>query len=543
MSAGLKKTFETLSASDNEASVPVLLWALNLPHGEIQEGALRAILDRRSLTGQREVIRRMHQISERWRQIIDEHRGRMTQALRNAVLDSDDQMCRNGCQAILWFREYDLIPTLVNACEDDANPHAELAAQTLLSLTDLLYEELSGTPDYRPRRDPQLVRRNIAVSLEESVKRFPKHKRREPIEAFLQLAGRDNSTLMQILCDPRHSSYMSVIQMLTHSTRPSIMRLILSYLDSPQAPSALVNVMVHRTDRRFIDNLLRRVGREPSAAARGNLKHASSIAWLRDSLEILEQFDDAAQHSALQLVLATSMRSTEAFTIIKYLLQNGAPGGRRAAIEALSPIGGADANQLVQQCADDADPQVQAAALSQFRQRGITGALATLIAKLDSPHSVVRKAVQQNLVEFSFARYLSAFDTLAEDVRRSTGMLVCRVDPQSFALLQQELTSSQGKRRLRALAMARYMRACEQVETVVRELLLDTDRLVRAEACRTLGECRTATARDALGIAAQDNSVTVREAAQAALDNIGTLSASVPPLHTPTINLESTPVS
>src|SRR5262249_28976257 len=157
----------------------------------------------------------------------------------------------NGCQAILWFREYDLIPALINAFEDEANPHASLAAETLLSLSELLYEELAGPRDLHPRRDPQLVRRNVTGSLEQSVLRYGRHRRVEPIEAYLMLAGRDNAALKMILLDPLHSSYLALIDSLTHSPRSGVMRLLLSFLEDPQAPSAALTALAHRTDRKF----------------------------------------------------------------------------------------------------------------------------------------------------------------------------------------------------------------------------------------------------------------------------------------------------
>src|SRR5581483_7926987 len=100
--------------------------------------------------------------------------------------------------------------------------------------------------DYRVRRDPQLVRKNVRTSLEQSVQRFIKHKRQEPIEAFLVLAARDNATLMQILLDPHHPSYLPVVQTLTHSPKPGVMRLLLGYLDDPQSPSAVIQAILHR---------------------------------------------------------------------------------------------------------------------------------------------------------------------------------------------------------------------------------------------------------------------------------------------------------
>ena len=42
---------------------------------------------------------------------------------RNAVLGNDASLCQNACQAIVWFKEYDLLPALIVAAEDQSHPN------------------------------------------------------------------------------------------------------------------------------------------------------------------------------------------------------------------------------------------------------------------------------------------------------------------------------------------------------------------------------------------------------------------------------------
>jgi HEAT repeat protein len=520
VSHGLKTTLQLLSTTENEAAVTVLIPALDSPEQSIREGALRAILDRRSLVGQREILRRMHVLDDRWKEIINERRGRMAHALRDAVLGSDPQMCANGCQAILWFREYDLIPALINAFEDDANPHAGLAAETLLSLAELLYDELAGPRDLHPRRDPQLVRRNVTGSLELSVLRYSRHRRVEPIEAYLMLTGRDNATLKMILLDPLHGSYLAVIDSLTHSPRSGVMRLLLSFLEDPHAPSAALTALAHRTDRKFIDHLLRKIGSEPSVHAKFNLKHVESFTWLKGETSLLANLDDAGQHSAVQLIVASGMPRQAVFLVLAQLATRGKLGGRRAAVSALAAFNGAEANVICLKALEDEDPQVRALALGQLRQRGIPGALSTLIEHIDSPFPVIRNAVRDSLSEFTFKRYVAAFDMLEDEVRRTTGALVKKVDPATIPGLREELHSPSRRRRTRALNVTAVLDLAPVLEDALMELLADEDHLIRVEAARTLARCNSEEVREALRRAASDSSVAVQEAATKSLREI-----------------------
>ena len=518
MSEALTTTFELLAKTGNEAAVQVLTAALDSRHVAIQEGALRAILARRSAAGGRELLRRLHTLPPQWQEIVRENHGRMTGPLRDALLGTDRQMFANACRAAVWFREYDLTATLLNLLEDPRRQNADLAGETLLELAGVLYDELAAPPDYGNRRDPQLVREHVVSSIEDSVKRFARHRRRESIEAFLCLAGHDHVTLRQILRDPHDARFLIVIEILSTSPRRGVMRLLLNLLDDPQAPSAALSVVAKRADPEFVEPLLRRIGQELSPTIAGNLRRIDSIAWLGSAETVLGPLDDAAQDAAVRMAMASATPRLQVFSLIRHLMLRGTPGGRRAAAEALREFSGAEANDLVLAALDDPDPGVQAAAAAQLRHRGIPGSLTRLIGLIDSPHAVVRQAARESLGEFTFERFLRAFDMLEdEEARRSTAMLVHKVDPQTIPSLREEMESRGRIRRLRGLAIARILGVGKQLEPVVIELLQDEDHMVRAEAAAALAGCTSHASRWALHGALGDRSSAVKVAAGASL--------------------------
>ena len=111
-----------------------------------------------------------------------------------------------------------------------------------------------------------------------------------------------------------------------------VMRLLLSFLEDPQAPSAALTALAHRTDRKFIDHLLRKIGSEPSVHAKPNLKHVESFTWLKGNMSLLAELDDAGQHSAVQLIVASGMPRAAVFQVLAQLAAIGKVGGRRAAV-------------------------------------------------------------------------------------------------------------------------------------------------------------------------------------------------------------------
>jgi HEAT repeat protein len=532
VSAGLKKTLDLLAKTGNESAVDMLIPALDSADETIQEGALRALLARRSPTGHRELVRRWNSLGEHSRSLIAEHPGRISGAVRDAILSRDGRLCANGCDAALYIHEYDLMPALVNAAEDEANPHADLAGRTLLGLAAALCDELAGPRDYEHRRDPQLLRQHVIGSLELSVQRYDRHRRREIMEGFLLLVNRDNTTLKKILQDPRDKAYLAIVDVLTNSQQPGIMRLTLSYLDDPTAPAAAINILSRRGDAAFLRHLLTKIGFEPSAPAKVNLKRMDCIHWVAGDLRVLDELSNAQQHSAVQLVMASSMNRLQSYEVIRHILRNGTTGGRRAASVALAQFQGAEANQLALRAIEDSDPQVQANAFVQLRQRGIPGAMTRLIEVVDSPHAVVRDAARQCLSEFTFSRYLSAFDMLDDEVRRSTGMLVKKIDPQAFTALEQELAAKARSRRIRALQIAPLIGAVAELEGPILELLADDDHFVRAEAARALAQVDTPAVRQALRELLLDRSISVQEAAEDGLRRLAQ-EANEEPLNMP----------
>ncbi len=515
---GLSTTFQLLAQTANEAAVRVLVPALDSADGRIRAEAVRALLLRRSNAGGTEILRRLDELDDACREVARARPGRLGGALRDALLGSDPEMCQKAAQAVVWFREYDLVPALLSLVEGGEPARVELACRTILQLCRALCQALADQGDPADRRDPHLIRNHILTSLENSVRHFSRHKRREVIEAFLLLADRDNATLMSILNDTHSAIFLALVDVLSHSERSGVMRLLLGYLDDQNAPSMALSVAANRKDLKFLRLILRKMRREPSAAARHNLKRIKSLSWVSGDLDLLAELDEPAQYGAVRLVMHAGIPRVQAFAAVAYLLQYGRPAARREAARALGAFHGNEANNLALRALDDLDPQVQANVIPHLRQRGIPGILGRLVACLDSRHAVVRRAARASLSEFRFERFLGTFDTLDDDVRRTTGALVRKVDTHSVRLLEEQMRSAIRARRARALEMARAMGLVERLAESIIALLRDEDHLVRVEAAYALGECPTPQSRRALEAALGDRSPAVQEAAAKALD-------------------------
>jgi hypothetical protein len=511
---GLATTFRVLSKTPNDSAVNILLPALDSVEQLIQDEALAALLVRRNPAGHSEILRRIPSLSQRWCSIIRKHAGRLTGAMRNAVLGSEENLSTNAFHAAVMFSDYDLIPTLLTTLSDAPKPKADLATESLMQLIALLYNEISHPGDQNTRHDIHQVHKRVVTCLEASVQRFGRHKRREVIEGFLLLVDCHNVVLKLILDNPHHVSYLVLIDILSRNSHNGIIKLILDYYDNPQAPSSVLNVAANRCDLKFIRAFLNKIRHGIPSAVRQNLKRMASIAWLKNCKNIATNLDDAGQLSMVQLAMASGIARPQAYNVIEYFLQHGKPVGRREAAIALDNFNGAEANQLALKVLDDPDPQVVASVLPQLRRRGIPGILTRLVEMLDNPHLEVRHAARVSLAEFSFPRFIGSFELLDDDVRQSTAALVKKIDQQTVPLLRDELQSPVRSRRLRGLQITRIMDIAHCVEDLLIKMLHDEDHIVRTEAAVTLGKCRSPEALEALEEAIHDTSLTVQEAAK-----------------------------
>jgi HEAT repeat protein len=295
------------------------------------------------------------------------------------------------------------------------------------------------------------------------------------------------------------------------------MNLVLSYLHDPQAPSAIHHVLARRRDIPFLRLLLRQVGSDMSPEVRANLRRVKSISWLRGEQASLQALNDEEQTNVVHLTMASGLDRLHSFAVLRHLLLHGQLNCRRAAVDALSEFRGAEANSLVMQLIQDEDPVTRARAVAQLRERGIPGALTTLIVLLDTSEPLVQEAASKSLSEFQFRRFYDAFDHMDEATRRNAGSLVRRVDDRAIELLARELRAPTRVRRLRAIEMAVAMDATAQVESVLIELLSGDDQRVRTEVLHALASQGSPQSKEALRERLADESAIIAQAAEAAL--------------------------
>jgi HEAT repeat protein len=518
MSKSFEKTFNVLRRSKNDTVGVVLLAELDSALPEIRENAIGAIVFRRSVTAHHELLKRWNNLESSLREVVKVRPARLSTTLRNIILEPTHELCEPACRVALEIDEYDLIPVLAHAAEDETHEHRQLLLDTMLQLADNLMYQLSQPRNYENKRDPQLMRVHVVSSLEASVDRYERHELDEIVEAFLVLSRHDNGALQNILASPRHKAYPSVRNAFHHSQRAGVMRVVVALLECQPVSKLVLDTLADREDAEFVARFAAVVPDfgEKTVKCMKRIK----VLGLTRCPESLLDIDPAQQAAVVKLLESMGLPDEDTFGVYKVILQRGDAIARRIVAENLVRFRGNDANELAIEALEDADPDVQAIVTRQIRERGVPDALSLLIAKTESRFGIVRSAAQESLGEFRFERFAAVFEILSDEMKLTTGRLIRRADPEAIGKLLEELESRSRMKRMRGLQIAVAIEAVDDVVDGIINRLSDDDYFVRAEAAKALGCCAQDKAKDALRDALLDRSMAVQDAAESSLYNL-----------------------
>lgn len=530
---GLAQTLQFLAETENEAAVPVLLAAVHAPHRRLPKQSLVGLLQRTNAAAEMDILTHWQSWKDSFRSLLRHKPDWLSGAIHAALASPRDtaaaeQLFRNACEAALSLSDFDQIPALAVAAADRKNPHAAAAAEAVVLLAERLFDELHAPRDYRVRRDPQLQRANLLPTLERMVDCVDQHQRLEIVEALLLLAERDTASVKRILQSPRDPSFPAVSKVLQRSSRPGVIRLLLSYLDDPHAPRPSLEILAGRCDLKFIRHLLHKIGNQPPQVVRNNLHRIDSIAWLNFASDVYGALSESEQAAAIQVVSEANLPASSALQLLSLGLQDGSSAGRRAAAAGLVKFSGPEAEEIAWQALDDEDPVVRAQAVIRMGKHATPTVIPRLLEMLDSPHQPEREAAQACLNEYRFERYLQAYDTMAPEARLATGLLVKKVDPTMLSQIATELQAQVRVRCERALQIALTLHLVPELLSAIEPLLEDEDQYIRLAAIRTLATCQLPTSINALRRMLLDHAPLVAQAAEEALSRFSAADAAAP---------------
>jgi hypothetical protein len=516
VAGGWRTTLKVLRQSENEWAERLLLTVIEDRARSESVEALGILLTHKSAKAAELIVRQWQELPKSWQLEVARHPAGIHDAIRAALLSNETATFQAACDICLAGEDFDAIPLLVEIAEDASRQGHRYAASIVLSLADLLHEKCHAPRDYSDRRDPQIIRQHVGPCLELAAAKFGEHQQLQLVEAFLLNTTRENATLRQALQSSRDALHTPIQSILETSPRFGIFRLLLSFLDASGPPMVMLDTALHRQDPDYFDALCLHLA-DTSSHARANLKRITRLEWLPQLDKMVTWLSEEGQCGLVRLLAATSIAKPLLFDALDKILGRGFPAARALATAALAGIPGDEADRRITILANDRDPVVQASALRQLRPRQLPGGLATLLSRADNRDPHIDEAVRDSLAEFTFARYLAAFDSMTPTVRESTGAIVRKVDRETPGLLALEIEASGRVRKLRAIEIAVVLHMVDVLDESLVAAMRDEDHAVRSAAASALADSPSPTARAALRQALVDTDMEVRSAAEKAL--------------------------
>lgn len=516
MAGGWRTTLKVLRQTESEWAERLLLTVLEDRAQPEAVEALGILLAHRSAKAAKSIVRQWKNLPKSWQLEVARNPAAIHDAIRSALLSHEVGTFEAACDICVTSEDFDAIPLIVEVAENPNRPERRYAAQAVLSLADLLHEKCHVPRDYSDRRDPQLIRQHVSPCLELAAARYESHQQLPLVEAYLLNTTRENATLRQALQSPIDALHRPIQSILESSPRFGIFRLLLSFLDASQPPMSMLETALYRHDSDYFDAMCLHLA-DTSSHARANLKRITRLPWLPALNEMVSWLSEEGQCGLVRLVVAASIPKPLLFDALDKVLAHGRPAARALATAALIDIPGDATDRRIMILANDREPIVQASALRQLRSRQLPGAFATLLSRADNRNPHIDEAVRDSLAEFTFARYLAAFDSMSPSVRESTGAVVRKVDREAAGQLALEMEASGRARKLRAIEIAVVMKLVDTLDESFLVALRDEDHAVRAAAASALADSQLPGARAALRQALMDVDMEVRVAAEKAL--------------------------
>ncbi|MDR1384818.1 MAG: HEAT repeat domain-containing protein [Planctomycetaceae bacterium] len=447
MADPLAKTIQILASSKGKASKRALNVALHSSEPRVSLLACQEILAKNHQAGIFELVKNYPQLPQKQRELLAQNVEKLVYPIRAALMNEDLSVQNNAITAVQDLHPYSLIPHLLRVFgQEPPSRYLGNAQAVIMFLTDEFSQQFNGTVPQIPAYGHILT--EIIDVLQHGFCSWKKHERMIFFDVLFKLSDRMTNTgymFRDMMSDPNHPAQLPLIRKLVDSPDPQVIRFLIHQLESISAPPGILSAAARRTDRLFVRMLLESIGYKPSLLYQENLSKIRKWEWLSSLRDWLPQQDAGYHCFAVMLIRYSGINELEKNSFYNQILRYGKTPGKLALLDALRNLESSDVNRLVLQMADDSEPEVQAAALSQLRERNIKNWTAILLKYIDSPSPIVRETISRELVEFRMARFLKKFDQFSPEQQKYMLSVIRKIDPEFLEITAWELSNPRQK--------------------------------------------------------------------------------------------------
>ncbi|MDR0335545.1 MAG: hypothetical protein LBI18_00460, partial [Planctomycetaceae bacterium] len=419
---GVNITTQILAQSKNNAAIPLLEKALNSSSEEVRRSAGNQLI---AVSGMKILLKLIDQFEptdETMVHLFNIHRDKIFSALRVAIASDDPYLARNAFRIIYTQRYFELLPSMLLTFlnQDKTEEESNSLSEGILKLLEKYVQALEERK--HRRRFHETILSEIVTVLLRGLKDFHRNDPDLFLVVFLRLYAfmtDKHSSLTKLFYIPTSILYGVTHRFLISRQEPYVFRFLVHCFDHPNPPPIVLAAFSKRSDLPFIVYFLRNITEPISVALKANLATVYPIEWLVSFASLLDQLDEQTQAGLAIFVQHAGLSQSEVQLKLLGLFHRGKSQGRLKALTALAQFSGDQIDQFIWDAGGDADPNIQAEALTLLTKRNIPNANFRILQFANSPHKIVRETIRRLLPNFRLSRFFEMFDQLTEEQRRS----------------------------------------------------------------------------------------------------------------------------
>lgn len=511
------KTIKFLGKSSNPASNEILLQLLNHSVDRIRCLAFDCLYLRKDSELYLLLFKCFIQDKAYWLATKSLQRDRLFRLTDTAFRNKDEALHDAAATVILEQKLYETLPSVLANLEGTDEKRAQESRAMVLKLSELLYAELLNSSELE-RRNFDKRREWFIEQLDAPVKRYAVHGIDEILQSLLIVTKKSYATMMTLANDHRSAAGKRISEFLLNGQHGSYIRLLLSYLDDPDSPAVIDEILVTRSDAFFVRKMLESVGVNPAQEFQDALKRFRSFAWLTPRNPALPELVEGLEVCAVQLLQASSFPKYQLIALYRFFLDRPSVESRRAAANAVRRLVGDDVNSMLLNYVNNSDAETASIVFRILKSRGVKELDAQLDQLISRRELEIKKAIYETTPEFHIETFASRISQMTEQTAKTIGHYVYRIDPNTTVVIRDDLLSPIPVRRLSAcLAAAATGLSAQFIKRLIELAETDDEVNVRCAALSALSTLLTKESVETIKHLVEDKSMVIRNAASVAL--------------------------
>lgn len=501
---------------------------------------IETLLVRGQPRGLTAVVSAFHLLDPPTRQMVIEQADNLYSGLRTALQSRNERVRINVMELIRYGHAY-RASYLLDPAFHDSSPHVREAAAH--ALYDLAEELMKKTPmveecvdihtlDEEQLRDRMMVlssrledRAQVAGAIEAGLSCFGLHLQPRVVEAAMWYVDMLGQRFWALISAPGSRIAHTAIGIFNNAHNPRFVCFAMQGLKYGVLRPHILRALAKCHDPAFLAEWVRQSWRLVSLKNAKGMASVKENQLLNEGTQLLLQVGDENSRHVPHMLLTSGLSEKAKAGVFKDLHRRGDPVMQRAVVWNLVNWTQSESTSLLQSIARSEDVRLARMArfeLARRRPREYP------IAGLQSDHHFSKNVMDDNWSQpqlpRNFDEYWSAFEAMDDKQKRMAGQRIMGETPAGRAMLNRRLIESDRESRLKALKIVDLLNLAEQYEETLYRLARDGESVIRSNAIAQLGRFQTATGRQLLQEALDDEDYRVQANAIEALEAYGVLS-------------------